>query len=179
MIVPLVRIEISLSTRSNSKQGVDVARVNIEEAGGVKFVAQHSRTNPWMKQSILHEKCNNEKLNLGVRACGSLRLGDSNLGLRIWTSDLWRIGACSLRRNDGDWSANLLWGILGHIGRCNLGIVNDLSVLIALGIQVSLCNVLGPDISISTRVLPDGHDEKENVVEHHCYVQEKKNQNIN
>ena len=145
----------------------------------------------WMRTVDHIWNSKNERLNLGVSACASWWVGKRtsslrlsvrtvNLRLSIWLLIGGLLGVSNLRLNIGtwswllryeDWSSRVCWGILGREGRIHL---NDLSSVNALGSEIDLCNVLGPDTGVSTYVLPEGQGNNSNTVDQHCLnIQEK------
>lgn len=91
-------------------------------------------------------------------SCPNLRLR-----LRIWTALC--VGARSLL-----WNGSPNRGILARIGRRNLVFVNNLRVVVvsSYSCEIGIRNILGPDTSISTHVLPEGQCKKESPIAHHC-----------
>jgi hypothetical protein len=72
------------------------------------------------------------------------------------------VGTCILLWNDGSPSR----GILVRIG--------SRSFASSYSSEIGFRNILGPDTSISTEVLPEGQCNKKNVVGQHCYVPRRK-----
>ena len=101
-------------------------------------------------------------------SCPNLRLR-----LRIWTAPLC-VGTRSLL-----WNGSPNRGILARIGRRYFVFVNNLRVVVvsSYSCEIGFRNILGPDTSISTHVLPEGQCKKESPVAHHCYVP-RRNKNV-
>jgi hypothetical protein len=93
----------------------------------------------------------------------SLRMGIYTLRRLVWTAG---VGTWSLLWNNGRSNRGILVRIDSFV------IVNDLRVVVnsSFSSEIGFCNILGPDTSISTHVLPEGQCGKETKVGQHCNV---------